>query len=75
MVVKRQECAEAGIPEYWIVDPQEEQITVCHLAADNEAYKEAGVYGPGEQVESVLLAGFGVGVTAVFAAAGTESEK
>jgi Uma2 family endonuclease len=67
LVIKRQEYAEAGIPEYWIVDPQEEQIIVCHLAG--ELYEEAGVYGPGEQVESVTLAGFGVEVTAVFAAA------
>jgi Uma2 family endonuclease len=69
LVIKRQEYAEAGIPEYWIVDPQEEQITVCHLAAGSDEYEEVGVYGPGEQAKSVLLAGFGVEVTAVFAAA------
>jgi Uma2 family endonuclease len=67
LVVKRREYAEAGISEYWIVDPQEEQIIVCHLAG--ELYEEAGVYGPGEQAASVTLAGFGVAVTAVFAAA------
>ena len=69
LVVKRQEYAEAGIPEYWIVDPQEAQITVCTLPEDGDAYAEAGVYGPGERAESVLLAGFGAEVTAVFEAA------
>lgn len=69
LVVKRQEYAEAGIPEYWIVDPQEAQITVCHLAAGSDEYEEVGVYKPGERAESVLLAGFGVMVTAVFEAA------
>ena len=29
--IKRQEYAQAGIPEYWIVDPQLEQITVLAL--------------------------------------------
>jgi Uma2 family endonuclease len=67
LVIKRHEYAQAGIPEYWIVDPQEEQIIVCHLAG--ELYEEVGVYGPGEHAESVTLAGFGVEVTAVFAAA------
>ncbi len=71
LVVKRQEYAEAGIPEYWIVDPEEAQITVCSLPDGGEEYEEAGVYGPGERAESVLLAGFGVDVTAVFEAAGT----
>jgi Uma2 family endonuclease len=52
LVIKRQEYAEAGIPEYWIVDPQEEQITVCHLAAGSDEYEEVGTYGPWEQAES-----------------------
>jgi Uma2 family endonuclease len=68
LVIKRSEYAQAGIPEYWIVDPQEEQIIVCHLVGD--AYEEAGVYSLGEQAQSVLLDGFEVGVTAVFEAAG-----
>lgn len=31
LVTKRREYAEAGIPEYWIVDPQQETITVLRL--------------------------------------------
>lgn len=63
---KRQEYARAGIAEYWIVDPDEERITV--LTLDGQAYLEHGVFGPGSQATSVLLPGFAVSVDAVFAA-------
>ena len=33
LVTKRSEYAQAGIPEYWIVDPQTATITVLRLAA------------------------------------------
>ncbi len=46
LVVKRQEYAQAGIPEYWIVDPQAETITVLKLESDR--YVEHGVFGRGE---------------------------
>lgn len=59
--------AEAGIPEYWIVNPEEETITVLTLADD--AYVEHGVFRRGATATSVLLAGFEVGVDAVLDAA------
>jgi Uma2 family endonuclease len=46
LVVKRQEYAQAGIPEYWIIDPQAEKITVLKLESDR--YVEHGVFGRGE---------------------------
>lgn len=67
LVEKREEYAQAGIPEYWIVDPQEEKIIVLTLAG--ESYREHGIFTPGQAATSVLLDGFGVEVTAVFAAA------
>ncbi len=66
-VTKRGEYAAASIPEYWIVDPQEEQIIV--LTLDGESYREHGIFKPGQEATSVLLEGFEVAVTAVFAAA------
>jgi Uma2 family endonuclease len=63
---KRDEYARGGIPEYWIVDPMLKEITVLKLAVDH--YEPAGVYHPGEQAASVLLAGFAVDATAVFEA-------
>lgn len=63
---KRTEYAEAGIPEYWIVDPA--QATVTTLVLEGEEYAVAGIRGAGETVESRTLAGFRVDVDAVLAA-------
>lgn len=64
VVEKRHDYAEGGIPEYWIVDPRDETITVLRLADD--AYVEHGTFGRGTQATSALLAGFTVSVDAVF---------
>jgi Uma2 family endonuclease len=64
LVEKRVDYAEGRVPEYWIVNPQTETITVLSLRGD--AYVEAGVYRRGESAQSVLLAGFSVAVAAVF---------
>ncbi|MCL4264408.1 MAG: Uma2 family endonuclease [Anaerolineae bacterium] len=64
---KRAEYARAGVAEYWIVDPQKRQIIVLTLAEDE--YVEHSTFSEGERATSVLLGGFGVEVTAVFAAA------
>lgn len=62
-VTKRTDYAEAGIPEYWIVDPQQSLITVLTLTGD--AYAEHGEFHPGETASSALLAGFTADVTQV----------
>ena len=64
LVDKRFDYAEGGVPEYWIVNPQTETITVLRLNGD--VYEEAGVYRRGESAASVLLAGFSIGVSEVF---------
>ena len=64
LVVKRADYAEAGIPEYWIVDPRDETVTV--LALEGNEYVEHGVFAPGDTTTSPLLAGFAVDVTALF---------
>jgi Uma2 family endonuclease len=65
--IKRQEYAQAGIAEYWIVDPQEQRITV--LTLEGLVYRVHGEYAAGTQATSLLLPGFAVDVAAVFAAA------
>jgi Uma2 family endonuclease len=62
-VVKRAEYAESGIPEYWIVDSQDEVITVLRL--EGGEYVEHGVFRRGDRATSVLLEGFGVDVSEV----------
>ncbi len=64
---KRAEYALAGIREYWIVDPQEQQITVLQLASAR--YEWHGIFKAGDNATSDLLAGFSLDVTQVFAAA------
>lgn len=63
---KRADYAELRIPEYWIVDPQTERIAV--LVLDDKQYRVHGEFAPGQQASSLLLEGFSVDVTAVFAA-------
>jgi len=64
LVDKPGDYAEAHVPEYWIVNPQTETITVLRLRGD--AYEEAGIYRRGESAASLLLPGFSVAVAAVF---------
>ena len=64
---KRRKYAQAGIPEYWIVDPEEEQITV--LTLEGQKYAVHGVFKRGMVTKSALLAGFEVAVDEVWAAA------
>ena len=63
-VVKRVDYAEAGIPEYWIVNPVDESITVLRL--DGVQYGEHGIFHRGDTAASALLTGFAVDVDAVF---------
>ena len=65
---KRRNYAEAGIAEYWIVDPQQRRIAV--LVLDGEAeYREDRDARPGDTATSRLIPGFSVDVAACFAAA------
>jgi Uma2 family endonuclease len=61
--VKRKEYAQAGIPEYWIVNPLTATITV--LALEGETYTAHGVFGRGDQAVSKLLDGFNISVDEV----------
>jgi Uma2 family endonuclease len=62
-VVKRVEFAEAGIPEYWIVNPEDETVTVLRLEGDN--YAEHGVFHRGDTASSALLIDFTIDVNAL----------
>ncbi len=71
--IKPPEYAKAGIPEYWIVDPEQEQITV--LVLEGSAYREHGVFGVDSVATSVVLAGLAIPVSDVFAAAHRSPES
>ncbi|MCS7287657.1 MAG: Uma2 family endonuclease [Roseiflexus sp.] len=63
---KVRDYASAGIPEYWIVNPMNETITVLSLTDDT--YAPHGVFCRGDQATSALLEGFSVSVDGVFGA-------
>lgn len=67
LVTKRDEYAQAGIREYWIIDPRDQTIRLLSQTAAGQPYAEVGHYRRGAQVASVLLPGFVVDVEAVFA--------
>ncbi len=63
-VDKVRDYAGAGIPECWIVNPQDETIAVLSLTGN--AYTPLGVFRRGDQAASALLEGFSVSVDEVF---------
>ncbi len=64
LVEKVTDYAEGGVPEYWIVNPMTETITVLNL--QGTAYREAGVYRRGQAAVCVLRPEFSVSVDEVF---------
>jgi Uma2 family endonuclease len=77
-VTKRAEYAQTGIPEYWIVNPLDETVTVLTLSdpgsvhaedgGDSEAaqYREHGVFRRGDTATSALIEGLVIRVDQVF---------
>jgi len=64
LVDKRHDYAEGGVPEYWIVNPQTETITVLnHLRG--KAYRRQTIFRRGEIATSPTLVGFSVKVDEV----------
>lgn len=66
LIEKRRDYEEAGIPEYWIVNPLDRTITVLTLG--DGRYVEHGVFARRGRATSVVLAEFSVAVDEVFAA-------
>ena len=60
---KRREYAQAGIREYWIVNPLDETIVVYRL--QRKRYVRHGRFGRGQHATSALLPGFDVAVADV----------
>lgn len=68
-IVERADYAEGHIPEYWIVNPTDETVTMLSLSLPGEKhpeYAEHGVFRRGEAATSALLPEFSVQVSALF---------
>lgn len=66
LVTKRKEYAQAGILEYWIVDPKTTTVLVLTLNKATKRYKVHGKYTAGQTATSKLFKGFKVAVSDVF---------
>ena len=63
LVIKRLEYAQAGIPEYWIVNPLAQEVLVLRLSGAE--YVEHGRYGRGQTALAATLPDLQVAVDAV----------
>ncbi len=61
LIKKRRDYANAGIAEYWIVDPEASTITV--LSLNDTKYEQVGKFKSGQSAVSRLLTGFEIDVT------------
>lgn len=64
--IKHSVYREAGIPEYWIVDPRARTIEVLGLSADGARYAELCRGDEGDVVRSAVLPGLEVSVSEIF---------
>ena len=64
---KAAEYAEAGVTEYWIVDPEGRAIEVL-TGAGPEGYTSSRQFGPGDEATSAVLPGLVVPVAALLPA-------
>lgn len=66
LVTKRNEYSQAGVSEYWIIDPQERKVTVGDLRG---GVYEAREFGDEEIARSIRLPGFELSIAAILNAA------
>ena len=62
--LKRERYEKFGVGEYWLADPIAKTIAV--FRARNGVFEQVGVFGEGETVETPLLPGLRLDISAVF---------
>jgi Uma2 family endonuclease len=62
----------AEVHEYWLADPRTHFIEVHLLSAETSEYVMLGQFGPGEQVQSIVLPNLALPVESLFAPARVE---
>jgi len=66
-IAKKAEYAQAGIPEYWILDPEEKTLEVYLLPAEEEEYQLSQTLGIHDSLASAQLPGFELILAELFA--------
>ncbi len=64
--VKLRAYEEAGVLEYWIVDPKQRSVVVRRLDEARGKYREPGSFEVGETVRSTVLEGLALKVSELF---------
>ena len=64
LVRKRQIYAEAGVPEYWLIDPRNDTVTQLELRGGE--YGERAVLGAGDILTTPLLPGLSIPLGDIF---------
>jgi Uma2 family endonuclease len=68
---KREDYLAAGVPEYWIVDPEARKVTV--LLRDGDAWEERA-FADGGRAAGLVLPGFEVDVSAIWPRPETDAD-
>jgi Uma2 family endonuclease len=63
---KRDQYAALGIPEYWLIDPENQTITILQL--ENGQYHEHGVFQGSDRLHSPTLGDLPLSATQVLQA-------
>ena len=64
LVYKRRVYAEAGVREYWVVDPRGDTVTLLELRGGG--YVERGILGVGDTLATPLLPGLAIPLAGIF---------
>ena len=65
-IAKKAQYLDRGIPEYWIVDPEAQTVTVLELRGSQ--YEEAGVFCNGDSIISPTFSALALTAQQIFAA-------
>ncbi len=57
---------QAGVPEYWVVDPKRRSALLYQLDATRHVYQEPGRFAIDDVLRSVVLGGFELKVAGLF---------
>lgn len=66
-IAKRKEYAQAGIAEYWIIDPEVNAVEVLVLGSSVDTYDLANVIAAEGMLTSKQLPGFEISLAELFA--------
>jgi Uma2 family endonuclease len=66
LLLKRTDYARAGIPEYWVVSPEDRTVTVFSLPASADSYAEPKTFRITDTLVSSLVPNLRVRVAALF---------